>query len=85
MIAVVIGECDLDRAAVDDMAVGRRGHAGAAMSFGSAPDYERQLVKAHPSAASEAGLVLAGNRLDSAECFLNALADMLADGMWRRT
>ncbi len=36
-MAVVIGECDLDRAAVEQfgVAVGRRGHACAAMSFGS--------------------------------------------------
>src|SRR5687768_18595585 len=32
-------------------------------------------------AATEAGLVLAGNHLDPAERFLNALADTLADGI----
>jgi hypothetical protein len=32
-------------------------------------------------AATEAGLVLAGNHFDPAERFLSALADTLADGM----
>jgi hypothetical protein len=80
LIAVVIGECDLDRA-VEQFGVAEGRRVMLAQSYQILSGGCEGEGPSNAVAVTEAGLVLAGNHLDPAKRFLNALADTLANGI----